>query len=69
MTERKNTDLARRACIAINRAKMEADQALLEQRRKTHGRTVPVMHRLQKLNSRILYLETGGDPFDWRWTV
>jgi hypothetical protein len=69
MTERKNTDLARRACIERNRAKMEADQALLDQRRKTHGRTVSVMHRLQKLNSRLLYLETGGDPFDWRWTV
>jgi hypothetical protein len=69
VTERKNTDLARRACIAINRAKMEAELALLKKRKAAHGRTVSVMHRLQKLNSRLLYLETGGDPFDWRWTV
>jgi hypothetical protein len=69
MSEYSNPDLARRACIAINRAKMEAELALLKKRKAAHGRTVPVMHRLQKLNSRILYLEAGGDPFDWRWTV
>lgn len=69
MTERRNIDLARRACIARNQARLEAEQALLVKRRKTHGRTVSLMHRMHKLNSRLLYLETGGDPFDWRWSV
>lgn len=69
MTERRNIVLARRACIARNQARLEAEQALLKKRRASHGRTVSLMHRLERLATRQLYLETGGDPFDRRWSV
>ena len=68
MTEYRNITLARRACILRNAAKLEADQKTLAVRRASHGRTIKLMHRMQKLTQRQLYLETGGDPFDGVYT-
>ena len=67
-SEYHNRDLARRACIARNRAKLEAAQRRLADRRKAHGRTVRIMHNMDQLTRRLLFLETGGDAFDPAYT-
>lgn len=69
MTERRNIDLARRACIARNLNSLRACHASLESLRKSHGVSGRTLKEMERLSSRLLYLETGGDPFDWRWTA
>lgn len=61
--ERFNTALARQACILSLHKSAQSLSERYERARRNHGRTVRLMHRLQAVRARLLYLEGGGDPF------
>ena len=61
--ETRNTPLA---LLVIN-TKLEAEAVSLQQRikerRKSHGRTVSLMHRLSAVRHRQIELENGASPW------
>lgn len=68
-TETRNVDLARQACLAKLALDAETSAQRLERARKRHAPTIRILHRLEAIRKRQLFLETGGDAFDRHYAL